>query len=235
VNGELEAFSYSVSHDLRAPLRAIDGFSRALVDDYGESLDETARGHLARVRANASRMGQLIDDLIGLARIARTALSWAPVDLAPICSQIVSDLRHASPHREIEFVVPPELLVHGDARLLRVVFENLLGNSVKFTGKKAHARIEVGACASDTDTDARVLFVRDDGAGFDPSHAGKLFGAFQRLHKVEDFPGTGIGLATVQRVIHRHRGRIWAESAPEQGATFYFTLGESTDESATLL
>jgi PAS domain S-box-containing protein len=228
VNGELEAFSYSVSHDLRAPLRAIDGFSRALVDDYGETLDAIAKGYLTKVLAAASRMGHLIDDLLGLARITRTALSLGSVDVGAICSQIVSDLRGANPRREIDFVVPEELLVHADARLLRVALENLLGNAVKFTGKKARARIEVGACVSDSG--ARAVFVRDDGAGFDPKYAAKLFGAFQRLHTVDDFPGTGIGLATVQRVIHRHRGRIWAEATPGEGATFYFTLGENADE-----
>ena len=224
VNGELEAFSYSVSHDLRAPLRSIDGFSQALADDYGKQLDATARGYLDRVRGAATRMGQLIDDLLGLAQITRTALSLASVDVVPLCTRIIGDLRQANPTRTIELVVPENLHVDADARLLQVVLENLLGNAVKFTGKRPAARIEVGAGV--TSDGAKTVFVKDNGAGFNPENAEKLFGAFQRMHRADDFPGTGIGLATVQRIIHRHRGRIWAQAKPGEGATFSFTLGE---------
>ena len=232
LHGELESFTYAVSHDLRAPLRSIDGFSQALADDYGHALDDTAKRYLTRVRVNASRMGELIDDLLGLARITRTALSLRSVDIAALCVQIIADLRRSNPARAVDFVAPPALHVRADARLMRVALENLLDNAMKFTSKKAHARVEVGEC--EVAHGARALFIRDDGAGFDPAHAGKLFGAFQRLHRDDEFPGSGIGLATAQRVIHRHQGRIWAEGAPGQGATFYFTLGDAAEGAAAV-
>jgi light-regulated signal transduction histidine kinase (bacteriophytochrome) len=230
VNKELETFSYSVSHDLRAPLRSIDGFSQALAEDYAEKLDETAKGYLARVRTAASRMGELIDDLLGLARITGSVLSRSRVDVAPLAALIVSDLRRASPERTIDFVVPEKLVVSADAGLLRVALENLLGNAAKFTSKRPRARLEVGTIV--TDAGEVALFVRDDGAGFDARYASKLFGAFQRLHTTAEFPGTGIGLATVQRVVQRHGGRIWAESTLGEGATFFFTLGRVNDEAS---
>jgi PAS domain S-box-containing protein len=214
---ELESFSYSVSHDLRAPLRAIDGFSQALLEDWGSRLDATGRDHLARVRNAAQRMALLIDDLLTLSKVSRAELARQRVDLAALATEVDADLRHAQPGRTVRFVAPGELAAHGDARLLRVVLANLLENAWKFTARRPEATIEVGRADG-------AYFVRDDGVGFDMAHAKKLFGAFQRLHGMSEFPGTGIGLATVQRIIHRHGGRIWAESAPGAGATFRFTL-----------
>lgn len=222
INRELEAFSYSVSHDLRAPLRAMDGFSRALLTEYSEQLDDRGKDRLERIRAAAQRMAALIDDLLKLSRISRTEVHGEPVDLSRIASEIMASLRQQEPARTVAFSVPDELIVHGDARLLRVAMDNLLGNAWKFTSRRADAIIEVG---SKTDGDEPVYFVRDNGAGFNMAYADKLFGAFQRLHDTQEFPGTGIGLATVQRVIHKHGGRIWAESEVGKGATFYFTLG----------
>ena len=221
-NKELESFSYSVSHDLRAPLRSIDGFSQALLEDCGANLDEQGRGYLQRIRANSQRMGQLIDDLLNLSRMTRCDINREPVDLSALTHAIMVELQNTAPTRPVEFVIAPGLVASGDARLLRVVLENLIGNSWKFTRKRSRARIEFGAM---TANGTPAYFVRDDGAGFDMAYADKLFGAFQRLHDTTEFEGTGIGLATVQRVVHKHGGRIWAESEPERGATFYFTLG----------
>jgi len=220
-NAELEAFSYSVSHDLRAPLRAIDGFSQAFLEDYGNQVDETGKDYLRRVRAATQRMGLLIDDLLDLSRVTRAEMRREPVDLSALAHSIVTELSNAHPSRQVDLVIADGLKVEGDPRLLRLVLENLLGNAWKFTANRSHARIELQRFEEDGQT---AYCVRDDGAGFDPRYAQRLFGAFQRLHTVAEFPGTGIGLATVQRIIHRHGGRVWAEGAPDAGAAFYFTL-----------
>src|SRR2546425_4194698 len=218
---ELEAFSYSVSHDLRAPLRAIDGFSKAVLNDYSPQLDERGRHYLERVRAATQRMSQLIDDLLGLARVSRRELVRKRADLSEIASQVGAELSRRQPTRQVRVDVQPGLTAEVDPHLLTIVFENLMGNAWKFTGKKADARVEVGRQA---DGSAPTFYVRDNGAGFDMEYADKLFGAFQRLHAEADFEGTGIGLATVQRIVTRHGGHIWAEGAVDKGATFYFTL-----------
>ena len=218
----MESFAYSVSHDLRAPLRGIDGWSLALVEDFGAQLDEEARHYLGRVRSEAQRMGQLIDDLLRLSRVTRAALDRDSVDLTAMARSIADNLREIHADRQIEFAVQPGLTAYGDARLLEVVLTNLLNNAAKFTGKQAEARIEVGR----TENGGKPAFyVRDNGAGFDMAYARSLFGPFQRLHRSSEFPGTGIGLATVQRIVHRHGGRVWAEAQVGRGATFYFTLG----------
>ena len=224
-NQELEAFSYSVSHDLRAPLRSIDGFSQALLEDYAGKLDDPGREHLNRVRAATQRMGHLIDDLIKLARVARAEMHREFIDLSALATDVLAELQKNEPERRVECRVEPGLAAEGDARLLRVVLDNLLGNAWKFTSKTANARIEFGA-ARGTDG-APNYFVRDNGAGFDMQYVNKLFGAFQRLHAMNEFPGTGVGLATVQRIVHRHGGAMRAEGKPGAGATFYFTLSQS--------
>ncbi len=221
VNKELESFSYSVSHDLRAPLRAIDGFSLALLEDCQDRLGREERAHLQRVRAAAARMGQLIDDMLQLARTARCEMVHQSVDLSSLAQEIASQLQKSEPKRQARFVIAPGLTVQGDRGLLRIVLENLLGNGWKFTSRQPDARVELGICRQNGQ---EVYFVQDDGAGFDMRYVDKLFGAFQRLHDVSEFPGTGVGLATVQRIIHRHGGRVWAEGAVGQGATFYFVL-----------
>jgi light-regulated signal transduction histidine kinase (bacteriophytochrome) len=220
-NRELEAFSYSVSHDLRAPLRTIDGFSQALMEDYAGQLPPDALNFLDRVRAAAQRMGKLIDDLLNLSHITRTPVDSRTVDISELAQDIANDLQQTSPERKVNFLISPNLTTNGDSHLLRVALENLMNNAWKFTSKVKQARVEVG---HQTENGEQIFFVRDNGAGFDMAYANKLFGAFQRLHAVTDFPGTGIGLATVQRVIHKHGGRIWAESAVDQGTTFFFTL-----------
>ncbi len=220
-NKELEAFSYSVSHDLRTPLRSIDGFSQVLQEDSAARLDEEGRGHLRRIRAATARMAQLIDDLLHLARVSRAELQSVPVDLAAVAQGIIAELRQREPGRAVEFVCADPALVRGDPALLRIVLENLLGNAWKFTASRRPARIEFGVAQQDG---RPAYFVRDNGAGFDMTYADKLFGAFQRLHSAKEFEGTGIGLATVQRIIHRHGGRVWAESTVDKGATFYFTV-----------
>lgn len=221
VNRELESFSYSVSHDLRAPLRSINGFSQILSNKYREQLDATGQNYLARVRHASERMGWLIDDLLMLARVTRGALKREPVDLSAFAKNVMNDLRKTAPDRQVNFVVQPELSAYANAGLLRIVMDNLLGNAYKFTGKKNDAKIEFGRCDCDGES---AFFVRDNGDGFNMEYAHKLFGAFQRLHGADEFEGTGIGLATVQRIIHRHRGRVWAEAKEGAGATFYFTL-----------
>jgi light-regulated signal transduction histidine kinase (bacteriophytochrome) len=220
-NRELEAFAYSVSHDLRSPLRSIDGFSQALLDDYADRLDDQGRTHLDRVRAATQRMGQLIDDLLKLSRVTRVEMRHEAVNLSDLGASVAADLRKRQPERDAEVVIQPGLTARGDARLLRVALENLLDNAWKFTGKRPQARIEFGALTRNNEL---TYFVRDNGAGFDMAFADKLFGAFQRLHAAAEFQGTGIGLATVQRIIHRHGGKVWAEGAVGNGATFYFTL-----------
>jgi len=221
-NKELEAFAYSVSHDLRAPLRGIDGWSLALVEDYGSQLEPRALNYLERVRSETQRMGNLIDDLLQLSRISRAQMYRDTVDLSQAAESIAGRLREAHPKRHLEFTIQPAITAFGDGRLLEVVLTNLLQNAVKFSGPRAHARIQFDAVKREGRT---VFTVRDNGVGFDMAYAGNLFGPFQRLHSDSEFPGSGIGLATVQRVIHRHGGRVWAEAEPGQGATFYFTLG----------
>ncbi len=221
-NRELEAFSYSVAHDLRAPLRGIDGFSQALLEDCGHLLDEAGRNHLHRVRAATERMAELIDGLLALARVASAELRVEDVDLSALAAAAVEELRRGGPERDLVVTIAPSLTARGDPRLLRAVLDNLLGNAFKFTAKRAPAHVEFGAR---TEKGERVYYVRDDGAGFDAQYAARLFTPFQRLHHARDYPGAGIGLATVQRIITRHGGRIWAEAQPDRGATFSFTLG----------
>jgi len=224
LNKELEAFSYSVSHDLRAPLRAIDGFSQVLLEDYAEKLDAQGRDHLGRIRQASQRMAQLIDDLLALSRLSRTELRHAPVDLSGIGRAVAEDLGERDPARRISWEIAPGLATVGDPHLLQIALANLLENAWKFTGQRPEATIALGAQEQKGE---RVYFVRDDGVGFDMAYASKLFSPFQRLHRQSEFEGTGIGLVTVQRIVHRHGGRIWAESAVGRGATFFFTLGES--------
>jgi signal transduction histidine kinase len=220
-NRELEAFSYSVSHDLRAPLRAISGFTRMIEDEYGARLDGPGRALLGRVRGGAERMGDLIDDLLKLSQISRQELNIEPVDLSALAREAAEELRSAEPGRRIEWVIAPGVTAMGDAGLLRVALRNLLGNAWKYSSRREQARIEFGAAAAGGRSE---YFVRDNGAGFDMARAGKLFGAFQRLHAPSEFPGTGVGLATVARVLHRHGGDIRAEARVGEGASFYFTL-----------
>ncbi|HKP98283.1 MAG TPA: ATP-binding protein [Fibrobacteria bacterium] len=218
---DLEAFSYSVSHDLRAPLRAIDGFSMMILSQFGPGLDPAAQEYLARVRAGAQKMARLIDELLELARVAHSQLITESVDLSGIATDVAGQLRESWPMRKVEFRIEPGLKAHGDARLLRLVLENLLGNAFKFTGNKAEALIEFRAAR---EGDRIVHCVRDNGAGYDSRYADKLFGTFQRLHSIREFEGTGIGLATVRRIIGRHGGEVWAEGELGKGAAFFFTL-----------
>jgi light-regulated signal transduction histidine kinase (bacteriophytochrome) len=222
-NRELEAFAHSVSHDLRAPLRGIDGWSQALLEDYSAVLDAQGHKFLDRVRSEAQRMGTLIDDLLHLSRVSRAQLIPSAVDLSALAQTIVHRLQEAHPDRSIEFIVAPQMTCTGDPRLLEIALTNLLENAVKFSGPSRLPRVEFGKSECDG---ISFYFVRDNGVGFDMAFTGTLFAPFQRLHKSSEFPGTGIGLATVQRVINRHGGRIWAESQVGSGATFYFTLGE---------
>jgi signal transduction histidine kinase len=220
-NRELEAFSYSVSHDLRAPLRAMDGFSRILARQYENLLDDDGRHLLQRVRQNAEQMAELIDDMLRLSRITRADLRITRVDLTSMAREILESMHTAEPDRNVEIKVTSGLRVNADERLLRVALENLIGNAWKFTSKTDKACIEIGV---DVVGNEPIFFVKDNGVGFSMEYANKLFGPFQRLHTVEEFPGTGIGLAIVQRIFNRHGGRIWAESKPGEGASFYFTL-----------
>jgi signal transduction histidine kinase len=222
-NKELEAFSYSVSHDLRAPLRSISGFSQALVEDEGDRLDERGHEYLQRIQGATHRMSQLIDDLLSLARVSRGELQRSQVRLGEIARGCAAVLQQSDPARQVDWAIDGELRGDADPRLIKIVFENLLSNAWKFTRKHPHPHIEVGARGQGRD---RTYFVRDNGAGFDMTHAAKLFTPFQRLHSATDFEGTGVGLATVQRIVHRHGGRIWAEAVVGEGAAFYFTLGE---------
>ena len=221
-NAELEQFAHSVSHDLRAPLRSIDGFSRILLEDHADGLGGEGADHLGRVRSSAQRMGLLIDALLDLSRVTRVEMRRTEVDLSASAREVAEDLRRRDPGRSVRFEIEDTPAADGDARLLRVVVENLLDNAWKFTSREPEATIGFGA---DRDEDgATVFFVRDDGAGFDPRYAGSLFGPFQRLHGEEEFEGTGIGLATVARIVHRHGGRVWAEGETGKGAAFFFTL-----------
>jgi len=220
-NKELEGFAYSVAHELRSPLRSMDGFSLALLEDYADKLGEDGQDCLQRVRAASQRMAQLVDDLLHLSRVTRREVHRETVDLSTLARAIAAELQEMQPERQVEFVIAEGVAAKGDEHLLRVVMESLLDNAWKFTARHPRARIEFGAAEYDGET---AYFVRDDGVGFDMTYAGKLFGTFQRLHAMTDFEGTGIGLATVQRIIDRHGGRVWAEGAVGQGATFYFTL-----------
>lgn len=221
-NQELEAFAYSVSHDLRAPLRALDGFSAALLEDYGAEFDGQARHYLVRIKEASQRMGQLISDLLSLSRVTRAEFSRTPVNLSAIAAEIAADLQQSDPARQVEFNIQPGLLTVGDARLLRIALDNLLNNAYKFTAGREPGRIEFGAQNGEGEA---VYYVRDNGVGFEMEYADKLFAPFQRLHALQEFSGTGIGLVTVKRIITRHGGQIWPDSAPDQGAVFYFTLG----------
>ncbi|HJU84719.1 MAG TPA: ATP-binding protein [Holophagaceae bacterium] len=221
VNRELESFSYSVSHDLRAPLRAIDGFTMLLQKGYADRFDGPANGYMERVRAATQRMGNLIDDLLNLSRSARSEMARTDLNLSELARAIAHELRVSTPGRRAAFAIEPELRAHADPTLMRVVLENLMGNAWKFTRNREEARIEVGRTLA---AGKPAFFVRDNGAGFDMRYVDKLFGAFQRLHAMNDYEGTGVGLANVQRIIARHGGRIWAEGAVDQGAVFYFTL-----------
>ncbi len=221
-NKELEAFSYSVSHDLRAPLRTIDGFSLAVLEDYGDQLDDQGRNYLMRIRTAAQRMAQLIDDLLNLSRVTRAPLNPEPTSLSTIAQHIIREMQQTEPNRIVEFSITPNIIANCDPRLMKVVLENLLNNAWKFTSKQNLARIEFGAV--EDPADGWVYFVRDNGAGFDMAYVNKLFGAFQRLHTSSEFPGIGIGLAIVQRIINRHGGRVWAEGELNKGAVFCFTL-----------
>jgi signal transduction histidine kinase len=221
-NLELEAFSYSVSHDLRQPLRAISGFAQVLLDEYADVLDERAHGYLARVRDGGVRMGQVIDDLLTLSRVTRSELHKARVDLSAVARAVVAELAESEPGRSVAVDVDDAMVVAGDANLLRIALGNLIGNAWKFTARAPAAMIHVGSCEQEG---ATAYFVRDNGVGFDMEFAEKLFHAFERLHDARDFPGSGVGLAIVDRVVGRHGGQVWAESTPGQGATFYFTLG----------
>lgn len=224
VNKELESFAYSVSHDLRTPLRGIDGFSQALVEDYGEKLNDEARDYIGRIRAGAQQMGRLIDDLLDLSRVTRSDMTRDAVDLSELANVVVAGLREADPDRHVVFDAQPDLWVRGDKGLLRILLENLIGNAWKFTAQTDGARIELGATL---ENDELVVAVRDNGAGFDMAYADKLFTPFQRLHSSAEFKGTGIGLATAARIVQRHGGRIWAEGSTGSGATMYFTLGSN--------
>jgi PAS domain S-box-containing protein len=220
-NKELESFSYSVSHDLRAPLRSIDGFSQALLEDFAEEIPSEGRTYLERVRAAAQRMAELIDDLLNLSRVTRASLQPRFVNLSAIAQEVAQSLREQEPAREVQFEITPDLMVTADPHLLRLVMENLLSNAWKFTSKRLNARIEFGQQERSKE---RTFFVTDNGVGFDMAYVDKLFGVFQRLHSVSEYPGTGVGLATVQRIIKIHGGKIWAESVRDEHTTFYFTL-----------
>jgi signal transduction histidine kinase len=224
---ELEAFSYSVAHDLRAPLRGIDGFCQALVEDCADRLDANGMRYLMHVRGAAQQMGELIDALLSLSRLTRTELCRECVDLSGLARAVLARLQRAEPDRQVNLVIEDGLVAQADPRLLDAALTNLLGNAWKFSGKRDQTRIEF---AAQPDKQPPVYFVRDNGAGFDAKYADKLFGVFQRLHTADEFEGTGIGLATVHRIIRRHGGRIWAEGEVNRGATFYFTLEEGDHE-----
>lgn len=220
-NKELEAFSYSVSHDLRAPLRSINGFSRILLEDYGKTLDPGALDCVRTIRSATQNLSQLIDDLLAFSRTTRTELRRTDVDMSALAADVVDELRKQHPAQVVSVAIEPGLAVVADPNLLRIVLLNLLSNAWKFSSKRQESRIEFGRALTKT---GPAFVVRDNGAGFDSHYATKLFRPFQRLHTQDEFPGRGIGLATVQRIIHRHGGHLWAESMPDQGASFYFTL-----------
>jgi len=222
-NAELEAFSYSVAHDMRAPLRSIDGFSLALLEDCAGDLAEEGQGYLRHIRQSAQHMARLIDDLLALSRVSRAELRLADVNLSDVANAVVERLKLNAPTRTVAIVIAPAMLARADTRLIEIALENLIGNAWKFSANVPRPEIEFGQVAQAP----RTFFVRDNGAGFDEEYAAKLFAPFQRLHKVSEFEGTGIGLATVQRIVSRHGGRIWAEGRVGGGATFYFAFGEN--------
>ena len=226
-NRELEAFAYSVSHDLRAPLRTIGGFSQVLLEDCAAQLNDQGRDSLHRIVAAVDKMGQLIDDLLNLSRVTRVEMLRGPVDLTRMARKIFEEFRKSHPERQAEIVVADGLIGHGDERLLSVVLRNLIDNAWKFTARREKARIEFGAAPAGG---GQAFFFKDNGTGFDMTYAGKLFQPFQRLHAMREFPGTGVGLATVKRIIERHGGRVWIEARPGQGATVYFTLATEPEE-----
>jgi len=219
---EQAAFSYTVTHDLRAPIRVVEGFARILKEDYGRVLDRIGNDHLDRVLAAAARMNHMIDALLALAQLSTQPLSRQPVNLSQLAGFVVDDLRRASPQRQVQVELAPGLVVNGDPTLLRLVLENLLGNAWKYTARAPQARLSLSLQTRDGQP---VYVVADNGAGFDMRNADRLFGVFQRLHSANDFPGTGVGLASVKRIVRRHGGDIWAESEPGRGARFFFTLG----------
>ena len=221
-NEDLAATTYAIAHDLRSPLRSLDGFSLILMEQYADRLDEQGRDFLRRIRAGSQRMGQLLDGLLALAKIGRGDLLRQPINLSALAQSVIDDLRRFERDRRVDVHITPHVAGHGDTRLVSVVLQNLLGNAWKFTRGRPITEISVGVLERDGET---VYFVRDNGVGFDPAHAEQLFRPFHRLHHTGEFEGTGIGLATVRRIVDRHGGRIWAESAPGSGATFYFTLG----------
>lgn len=223
LNKEIEAFSYSVSHDLRGPLRSMDGFSLALLEDYGDKLDDEAKDYLNRIRAASQRMGRLIDELLGLSKVTRTELAVKPVDLSAIARDIAQGISQQNPGRKVEWAIEDGVEVLADKSLMQIAMQNLLENAFKFSGKVDDPVIQVGTLEREG---KRTCFVRDNGVGFDMAYADRLFGAFQRLHHESDFSGTGIGLAIVHRIFRRHEGKVWAESRPGQGATFFFQLKE---------
>jgi len=230
VNKELEAFCYSVAHDLRAPLRSIDGFSQAVMQDYGPKLDAEGKRYLEFVRNGCQQMGHLIEDLLKLSRVTRTPMRHDPVNFTELAQKITSDLQRFTPERAVQFRIDDGLTTVGDTHLLEAALRNLIENAWKFTAQRAEAVIEIGVLAKQNGAafhTTPVFFVRDNGVGFDMAHADKLFAPFQRLHSMAEYPGTGIGLATVQRILQRHGGRIWAEAAVDRGATLFFTLNET--------
>ncbi len=229
INAELEAFAHSVAHELQAPLRAIGGFSEALTQDYADGLDDQGKEYLQRASAAARRMGQMVDDLLELARVTRSETDHEVLDLSAMAEKITRELSRGEPDRRVEIVVAPGLLAPGCAALIDVALANLLRNAWKFTSGRPDARVELG---SEETQDGLAYYVRDNGAGFDMAYCDRLFGAFQRLHDASEFPGTGIGLAVVQRVVHRHGGRVWARGEVDRGATFYFTLPQRTHHRA---
>lgn len=220
-NRELESFAYSVAHDLRSPVRHMDGFSKALMERYADQLDERGRQYVQYVREGSVKMGELIDDLLALTGVTRREMRRANVNLSKMALEIASELRKDQPERDVEFVIVPEVVANGDPGMLHIVLDNLLGNAWKFTSKRERATIEFSVMQQDG---KQVCYVRDNGAGFNMAYADKLFRAFERLHSAEEFPGVGVGLATVERIIRRHGGRIWAEGEVNKGSTFYFTL-----------
>jgi two-component system sensor kinase len=220
-NKELEAFSYSVSHDLRAPLRAIDGFSRVILEEYKDKLDDEGKRYLNIVRDNTQKMGQLIEDLLALSRLGRKEMQVSRIDMAKLAKTVFDELKDANPGRNIQLEIKTLPPAYGDQAMIHQVFVNLLSNAIKFTQFKEKAVIEIGF---NTQMNENVYYVKDNGVGFDMQYSNKLFGVFQRLHSAEDFDGTGVGLAIVQRIIHRHGGKVWAEGKVNEGATFYFNI-----------
>ena len=227
-NRELESVAYSVAHDLRAPLRAMDGFSQALLEEYSNKLDQQGQDYLQRIRRSSQLMAQLIDDLLGLSRVIRSEINKEKVHLSDMAEGICLELKRSPPEREVEFKIEPGLLVEADTRLLKIALENLLGNAWKYTSRRKNATIEMGSTRINNQV---TFFIRDNGAGFNMAYANKLFQPFSRLHTQKEFPGTGIGLATVVRIIHRHHGKIWSDAKVGEGTTFYFTLGGTTLDS----